>query len=210
MTAPVATRTAYNLKLDQMESCNCPPACGCQFGTGPNHGGCEFIIGWRVRSGRFGSVVLDGVKFVVAADYPGAIHEGGGHAALFVDSAAHKEQVEAIGAILSGQHGGMPWEALAATVATMDGPVITPLEMTVDGTRSSFRVPGVLDVRQTPLRDGATGADKEVHIVYPKGGFFWNDGSICTTSTMQVKHGALAFSHAGCFSAHAEANWSNG
>ncbi len=30
-----------------------------------------------------------------------------------------------------------------------------------------------------------------MHIIYPKGGFFWNDGNVVTTSTMRVTHESL-------------------
>jgi hypothetical protein len=81
--------------------------------------------------------------------------------------------------------------------------------MTVAGTSSSFRIPDVLQVRHTPIKDAASGEDKEVRIVYPKGGFFWNEGDICTTAAMMVHYGNVHFEHPGCYACHAEANWTN-
>jgi hypothetical protein len=204
-----SSATRYDLTLEQIEACNCPPNCPCQFGELPTHTSCEFLIGFHVRKGTFGQVKLDGAKFVVMAHYPGAIHQGNGSAVLFVDEAMSDPQVAALGEVMSGKHGGMPWEALAATVSSLEGPVRVKLEMTLDGTRSRVRVPGVLDVQQTPLTDSVSGADKEVHVVYPKGGFFWDDGNICKTAVMQGKHGKLAFSHSESFGAHAVARWTN-
>jgi hypothetical protein len=209
MSAPAVSRTDYRVRLDQIECCSCPPGCNCQFAGIPNNGYCEFLIGFRVREGHFGPVKLDGATFALAIRYPGAIHEGNGHVALFVDQKASPAQVDAIAGILSGQHGGMPWEALAATVTRFEGPIRAPIELKVDGTRSSFRVPGVLEVRQTPIKDIVSGAEKEVQIRYPQGGFFWNTGNICTTAVMQVHHGDLQFEHPGGYACHAEANWSN-
>jgi len=207
---PTATAvTPYHVQLDQMESCNCPPNCPCQFGSLPTHMNCHFLIGYRIQKGTFGTVRLDGAKFVVICLYPGAIHEGNGTAVLFVDESLTEAQTEAIGQILSGRHGGMPWEALAGTVSSFEGPIRANIEMTVDGTRSSFRIPGVLELRQTPIKDNVSGADKEVHIVYPKGGFFWNDGNVCTTAAMSVRHGQLRFSYPGGYAAHAIARWTN-
>lgn len=205
----VATATRYDVRLDQIESCNCPPNCPCQFGGLPTHTSCHFLIGYRVQEGRFGSVRLDGAKFVVICLYPGAIHEGNGRVALFVDESLTDAQTGAIAQILSGGHGGMPWEALAATMTSIEGPILSKIEMTVNGTRSSFRIPGVLELQQTPIKDSVSGADKEVHIVYPQGGFFWNDGNICTTVAMNSSHGTLRFAHPGCYSAHAIARWTN-
>lgn len=205
--APTATR--FDIQLDHIESCNCPTNCPCQFGGLPTHTSCHFLIGYHVRSGSFGTVKLDGARFIVICVYPGAIHEGNGRAALFVDEQLTDTQVDAIGQILSGRHGGMPWEALSATVTSFEGPIRSRLEMKIDGTRSSFRIPGALELQQTPIKDIVSGADKEVHIVYPKGGFFWNDGNVCTTQVMRATHGPLTFSHAGGYSASAVARWTN-
>ena len=204
-----ATATRFSVKLDQIESCNCPPNCPCQFGGLPTNGACHFLIGYHVQEGMFGDVRLDGTNFVVVCVYPGAIHQGNGKVALFVDERATEAQVNAIASILSGQHGGMPWEALAATVASLDGPNRAKIEMSVNGTHSSFRIPGVCELRQTPIKDPVSGEDKEVHIVYPQGGFFWNDGNVCTSAAMTVSHGAMNFAHPGSYAAHAIARWTN-
>lgn len=209
MPAAAPTRTRYRVTADQIEACNCPPNCGCQFTGYPNDGHCEAIIAFLVREGRFGETELAGVSFAVAMKYPGAIHEGGGTVALWVSDRATPAQRDAVVGILSGQHGGMPWEALAGTIAAFEGPLPAALEVHVAGNRSHFRIPGVLEVRQEPLRDVVSGQEKEVHVVYPRGGFFWNDGTACTTGTMAVRHGPLAFTHAGGWSATAEARWSN-
>ena len=201
--------TPFQVQADQIESCNCPPNCPCQFAGLPTHTSCHFLIGYRIQQGTFGKVRLDGATFVVVCLYPGAIHQGNGRVALFVADTLTDAQVDAVAQILSGKHGGMPWEALAATITSFEGPLRAKIEMTVNGTRWSFRIPGVVDLRQTPLLDSVSGAEKEVHIVYPQGGFFWNDGNVCTTAAMQVSHGALSFAHPGGYSAHAIARWTN-
>lgn len=209
MTPATATRATYRVQADQVECCNCPPACACQFTGTPNNGFCEFLVGFHIRTGKFDQVSLDGVNFVAALKYPGAIHEGNGRVALFVDAKASPAQAQAVTEILTGKHGGMPWEGLAGTVSHFEGPISAPIEMTIDGTRSAFRIPGVLEVRETPLTDVVTGAEKDVHITYPQGGFFWNDGSVCTTAVMQVNHPGFSYKHPGGFAATAVANWSN-
>ena len=207
---PAASATVpFSVTVDQIESCNCPPNCPCQFAGLPTNGSCHFLIGYRIQEGMFGKVRLDGATFVVICMYPGAIHQGNGSVALFVADTLTDAQADAIAQILSGRHGGMPWEALAGTITSFEGPIRTKLEMVVSGTRSSFRIPGVIDLRQTPLKDSVSGADKEVHIVYPQGGFFWNEGSVCTTAEMRSAHGKLRFAHPGGYSAHAIARWHN-
>ncbi len=204
-----ATATHYKVQLDQLESCNCPTNCPCQFGGLPTNTSCHFLIGYHVQEGVFGSVRLDGATFVVVCVYPGAIHEGNGAVVLFVNESLTDPQVDAIAQILSGQHGGMPWEALAGTVTSFEGPVRAKIEMKVNGTRSSFRIPGIVELQQTPIKNIVSGEDSEVHIVYPKGGFFWDDGNVCTTAAMNVTHGTVRFAHPGKYSAHAIARWHN-
>jgi hypothetical protein len=181
----------------------------CQFGGGPVPGFCQFLIGWQVIDGRVGDVDLKDLKFVVAAKYPKAIHEGDAHVVLFVDDKAKPAQVDALVQVLTGQLGGMPWEALAGTVSKLEGPVLKPIEMKFQGNRSSFRIADVLEVRQTPLTDIVSGEEKEIHVTYPKGGFLWNDGSIAKTATMRVDFGTMKFNHERHYAAAAEANWTN-
>lgn len=207
--AETAARTNFKVKAMSLEACNCAHGCNCQFGGFPNEGICEFLIGYEVSDGKFGDVDLNGVRFVVAARYPNAIHEGNGHVALFVDEKATADQVNAIATICTGAQGGMPWEAIAATVTRLEGPIQKPIEMNFDGAQSSFSIGEVLEVRATPLRNPVTGDVNEVHITYPKGGFFWNDGSVVTTDRMKITWSDLSFDHHAKFAAIAEVNWTN-
>ena len=202
-------KTPFRVKAESIEACNCHHGCNCQFAGYPNEGKCEAIVGYEVKAGKFGNVSLNGLRAVVAFKYPKAIHEGHGHVILFVDDKASQEQVDALTTILSGKMGGMPWEALAGTIERFEGPIRKPVEMRMNGTKSELRVPGTLELRLTPLRDSVSGQPKEVHIVYPKGGFFWNDGDIATTETMRVQHGDFRMEWPNRYAAAAEVNWTN-
>jgi hypothetical protein len=167
------------------------------------------MLGFQVIDGHYGDVRLDDVKFVVACMYPKAIHEGNGKVVLFIDDTAKPDQVQALVAILSGQAGGMPWEAIAGTVASFEGPLLKPIEMTINGTRSGYRIPGVLEMVQSPIKDAVSGQDKEIQLVYPKGGFMWDKGDVCTTTAMRVDFGSIRFEHPGGYSCSATARWTN-
>ncbi|HEU4830170.1 MAG TPA: DUF1326 domain-containing protein [Gemmatimonadales bacterium] len=202
-------RTSYRVRAQSVEACNCRHGCNCQFGGFPNDGKCEFIIAYEVAEGRFGNVDLGGVRAVVAGKYPGAIHQGNGHVVLFIDEKATDEQVEAFATILSGKMGGMPWEALAGTIGRLEGPVRTPIDFRAEGQHAAIRAGNFLELVTTPLVNPVTGAINEVHITYPNGGFFWNDGSIVTTSSMRAEHGAFRLEWPERFAAVAEVNWTN-
>lgn len=203
-------RTPYKVKAMSVEACSCAHGCNCQFGGTPNEGICEFVIAYDVEEGRLGDVDLRGVRLVIAAKYPGPIHEGGGKVVLFADQRARPEQVQAMATIMSGQLGGMPWEALAGTIASLEGPIFAPIELAIDGQKARVRVPGAIELDTTPLRNPVTGEEKEVHIVYPRGGFFWNEGNVVTTSTMRCDHPSVRMSWPSKYAATAEVNWSNG
>jgi hypothetical protein len=103
----------------------------------------------------------------------------------------------------------MPWELLATTLSSVDGPVLKPIEMNVDGRSSSFRIPGILEASLTPLKNPVTGEENEVHIVFPKGGLIWNDGDTATTKTMRVDYGEVKFEHPGQSAFFSAFDWSN-
>jgi hypothetical protein len=199
----------FRVKADCAEACNCQHGCNCQFGGFPNEGKCEFILGYVVKEGIFGSTSLNGVRMVVAAKYPKAIHEGNGHVVVFVDEKANDDQASALATILSGKMGGMPGEALAGTITRFEGPVKKPIDITLANERSEVRIPGVIELQLTPLLNPVTGEEKEVHITYPKGGFFWNDARIATTAKMRADYGDLHLEWPNRYASAAEVNWTN-
>lgn len=208
MTA-VEEKTTYQVRAESIEGCNCQHGCNCQFTGFPNEGKCEFIIGYEVKDGQVGGVSVTGVRAVVAGKYPNAIHEGNGHVVLFIDDKASEEQANALATVLSGKLGGMPWEALAGTIARLEGPIRKPIEITAAGEQSLVRVSGAVELQLTPIRDAVSSEPKEVHIVYPKGGFFWNEARIATTATMRAQHGDFHLEWPGKYAAAAEVSWTN-
>lgn len=205
----VQAQTPYRVKATFLESCNCEAGCNCNFGGFPDYGNCEAIIGIVVNDGTIGDVDLTGVKVVLVAKWPQAIHEGNGSAAIFIDESATEAQVGGIATILTGQAGGMPWEILAATLTALDGPHMKKINMNVDGRNSGFSIDGILDVKLTPLMNPVTGEQNEVHIVFPGGGLIWDDGDSATTSTMKVNHGDFNFDYTGKSSFFAPVEWTN-
>lgn len=208
-TAEVPTRTGFRIRADSVEACSCAHGCNCQFGGYPNEGICEFIIGYEIREGHFGDIDMAGVKAAVVAKYPNAIHEGNGHVILFVDQEASGAQVNALASVLSGQHGGMPWEALAATITKFEGPISMPIEIRYQSRRSSVRIPGAIEMQLEPMRNPVTNEEQDVHITYPSGGFFWDDAEIATTTTMNAEYGDLRIEWPAKYASVAEVNWTN-
>jgi hypothetical protein len=202
-------RTPYRVQASYLEACSCNHGCNCQFAGYPNEALCEFVMAFEIDNGKFGSVDLRGVRVVIVLKYPNAIHEGNGRAVCFVSDSATDAQLDAVRQILSGKHGGMPWEALASTLTQFDGPTRAPIEIDTTPYRARLLVPHAVDVQLTPLTNPVTGVEKDVHIVYPKGGFFWNDGSIATTDRMNSTCDGVSFAHPGKYAATANIDWKN-
>ena len=203
------TQTPYKDKGVFLESCNCDSGCNCNFGGFPDHGSCEAVVGIQIDEGNIGDTDLSGMKLVLVVKWPQAIHEGDGAAALYIAESASEEQVGGIATILTGQAGGMPWEILATTLSSLDGPHMKSIKMDVNGRNSGFSIDGICEVKFTPLLNPVTGDENEVHIVFPGGGMIWDDGDNAKTSVMNVDTGAIKFDHSGQSAIFAPVEWTN-
>jgi hypothetical protein len=136
-----AQEAQWAMNATIIEACSCPMFCQCYFDTKPaahggggGHGGhgehaggehfCRFNNAFRVNTGHWGDVKLDGAKFWVAGDLGGDFSEGKlDWAMLFFDPSVTKEQREAIKQIVAhvypaewnsftiGDDAKMQWEA---------------------------------------------------------------------------------------------------
>jgi hypothetical protein len=66
------------LSATRWNYCSCGFGCSCNFSGLPKFGRCETLVGYHIRKGHFDDVLLDGLDFVYAASWPGAIHEEDG------------------------------------------------------------------------------------------------------------------------------------
>ncbi|MGH7214344.1 MAG: DUF1326 domain-containing protein [Tepidisphaeraceae bacterium] len=197
----------WRIKGKWIEACNCAVGCPCNTTGFPTHGNCEGAVGLLVTEGDRDGVDLAGVKVAAAVVWPGAIHEGNGKMAVFVD-AADDDQRNAIISIITAEDGGMPWEILAATVSEISGPFFETVEFKDDGTETAVRVGDKFDIKLQTLKNPVTGEDHEAHFVLP-GGFIWTDGSICTSTAANVGADGVKFDHAGKSGIYADVEWSN-
>ena len=122
------TATPWRLAGDEVNGCSCDWGCPCQFNALPTHGYCQALLGFAVREGHYGSTRLDGVRFAVAASWPGAIHHGGGTLQFAFDESTTPAQREALAAIGSGRAGGggpFPiFASVCAHAADVRGPAV--------------------------------------------------------------------------------------
>lgn len=178
---------AWTLNGTVFVACNCDYGCPCNFNAPPTQGHCHGHWTWQVETGRYGDVPLDGLAFTVAVKWPGAIHEGNGHALLLVDERAGEAQRTAIETLLSGDAGG-PWGVLAWTWPTVDGPHPAPYEIDADGVSFRVRAGSYVDLESEPIRNPVSGAEVHPGAVLPEGIVF-TEGCFGSSKRFRVSNG---------------------
>jgi hypothetical protein len=138
--------------------------------------------------------------------WPGAIHEGNGKLAVFIDGT--EEQGAAMVPILMAEDPGLPWEILAATMSEVHGPFFETIELDDNRMESHIKVGDKLDVKLETFKNPVNGEVHEPHMVL-KDGFIFQDGLIGTSSANRVDADGVAFDHAGNNSYYAEVEWSS-
>jgi hypothetical protein len=197
---------AWQMKAKYYEACNCAYGCPCNMNGFPTYGKCEGSIGLLVVEGEREGVDLSGAKVAASVKWPGAIHEGNGSMAVFIDG--NEQQQQALVTILTAEDPGLPWEILAATVTDIHGPFFEPIEIEDNGTDSRVRVHGKFEIQMETFTNPVSGEKHEVHMVIPKG-FIFTDGHIATTSVNKVDADGVTFDHAGNNAYYAEVEWSS-
>ena len=81
-------------------------ACPCDFGSAPSHGSCTVIQGFRIDSGRYGNVMLDGLNAALMVHSPGHMADGHFRIAFYLDDRADPAQRDALSTIFTIKPGG--------------------------------------------------------------------------------------------------------
>jgi hypothetical protein len=99
----MATQQQWRMRGDVMEACSCTTTCPCNFASVPTELPCGAVVAWRIETGNYGMIRLDGLNVVLYARIPGYIFDGGWTVGVYFDARASREQMEGLGAIFSGQ-----------------------------------------------------------------------------------------------------------
>lgn len=188
---------SWHLKADYVETCNCDFGCPCNFNGFPTYGFCRTLVLFHIQSGSFGDVKLDGLEVIVAESWPKAIHEGNGTLQLFVTKTADQNQRQALLNIFSGKaKGDAPSVLFASTFKYVLDPQFVDIKAKIDGKKSSFSVPGILDVQVESFVNPVTGEEQDIKVELPKG-FIWKIADMAKTKVMRILTPNLNFDDSG-------------
>jgi hypothetical protein len=196
--------TRWHVKGTLVISCNCDYGCPCNFNARPTHGHCEGQWLWHVEDGSFGDTPLDGLSWTVTADWPAAIHEGGGRAMCLYDERANEAQREAIEALVRGGNGG-PWGIF---INTYDLEVVRPMpfDLHLAGLATRVKVGDSIELELATITNPVTGAEVHPGAVLPEG-LVCKEASFGTSRTFKVSD-VIEYDHSGKYTAIAPFEYS--
>jgi hypothetical protein len=191
---PSSAPLSWVFDADYLQACNCDYGCPCEFSAPPTPGFCEGTGAWLIKTGHCGNVSLDGLGLGFAAHWPGAIHLGGGTVTLFIDERANREQREALENIGFGKLGGLPFEILATTFATVQPTCFVPFEVHLDGRNSKARVGDQILFGLEPVKNPVTGDPEFVRIEHATG-FIFKGAEVVSARDLRVSSGSINFQY---------------
>jgi hypothetical protein len=178
----------WRIKADYVDTCNCDYGCPCNFSGFPTGGFCRALTLYHIQSGNYGDVKVDNLDIVTAYSWPKAIHEGNGTFQLFNTEKAREDQIKVIINIFSGQAKGEgPFVLFAGTIKYPLDPQFIDIHVNVDGKKSSFSMPDVMDVQVESFKNPVTGDEQDTKIQLPKG-FIWKLASARSKIMRLVYH----------------------
>lgn len=188
---------AWNLSGNVLIACNCDWGCPCNFNAPPTHGDCEGGWIWSFDEGEVDGVGLGGRAVAVFADWPGAIHHGGGRAGAFIDDGADDAQAGVLAKLLRGEVGG-PW-AIFINTYELDGPHRARFTVDLADHASTATVEGVAELELQPIRNPVSGAEVHPEMVLPEG-LVVKRGGLAASRVFRV-HCGVPYDHSGRYAA---------
>jgi hypothetical protein len=178
-------------------ACSCDYGCPCNVNGRPSTGNCEGGWAWQIDGGHYGETTLDGLAFSIFADWPGAIHEGGGKAIGRYDERADDAQREALTTLMRGEAGG-PWGVFITTYE-LEEPQPASFDIQIDGARSRYTIgdSAVLEVQN--IHNPVTGAEIHPRLELPEG-LLVRALDLFASKTFRIT-GSVAYDHSGRYAA---------
>jgi hypothetical protein len=148
---------SWRLNGNVLIACNCDWGCPCNFNARPSRGKCEGGWIWVIQQGHVNDTRVDGLGVALFADWPGAIHEGGGRAACYIDDRADQSQRTALTGVLRGEMGG-PWGLFMKTYQ-LAPPEPARFDVTMAEHGSRATIGNVVELELQAIRNPVTQAE---------------------------------------------------
>lgn len=197
--------TQWYLKGNIIGSCSCDWGCPCNFDAPPTNWWCQGGYTWQIRDGRYGDTVLDGLHCSLYVQAPGPLHQGHVTCQFVIDEKADDKQREALLTLLKGGIGG-PFAVFASVTETLLDPIYAPYNVSINGLESQVKIPGVLDLELSTIKNPVTGAEEELQLVKPTG--FTSKISNLGMSAVYRFTGGFQHDHSGKYAEFAEFDYS--
>ncbi|HVL66150.1 MAG TPA: DUF1326 domain-containing protein [Vicinamibacterales bacterium] len=185
------------LKGDVLIACNCDYGCPCNFNARPSRGFCEGGWIWLFEQGHVDGVRVDRLGVALYAKWPGAIHEGGGRAACYLDERADASQRDALTRLLRGDIGG-PWGIFIKTYE-LAPPIAAPFDVHQSAHASRVTIGSAVELELQTIRNPVTNAEVHPEVVMPEG-LVIKRGSMAASKVFRVADG-LQVDHSGQYAA---------
>ena len=189
--------TAWQLTGDVLIACNCDWGCPCNFNARPSRGKCEGGWIWMIERGRVDATDVSGLGIALFADWPGAIHEGGGRAACYLDDRATEDQQRALTSVLRGELGG-PWGIFSKTY-DLAGPEPVPFDVHLADYGSRATIGHAVELQVQAMRNPVTQAEVHPEMVLPEG-LVVKQGKLAASRVFRVTN-SVAYDHSGQYAA---------
>jgi hypothetical protein len=199
----------WSMKGSILGPCNCDWGCPCNFDVAPSYGHCEGIYAYSIDQGRYGPIMLDGLKYVHAGSFPGPVHEGKGTGLLLVDSTASPAQRLALEELWKSGEAGMPFDVWCSVTSNWLDTVVAPIEIEWNAMSSRVRVAGgkLLDLAMSRVKNPVTSEEEITYLVKPTG-FTSKHTELGTTSVFRLRYGDWDWDHSGKYGEFAEYEYS--
>jgi hypothetical protein len=188
---------AWQLNGNVLIACNCDWGCPCNFNARPSRGHCEGGWIWMIDRGHVDAVQLDGLGLALFADWPGAIHEGGGRAVCYLDERADAAQRTALTSVLFGELGG-PWGLFRKTY-DLSRPDPARFEVSLAQQQTRAKIGSAVELEMQAIRNPVTQAEAHPEIVLPEG-LVTKHGHLATSKVFRVRAG-VEYDHSGQYAA---------
>lgn len=139
---------AWELSGTYFEHCPCGMVCPCTTSALTMPGDvdrCTVVFAFHIEAGNVDGVEMAGRTAVLVVDAPRIMIDGGWKVGLYVDDGATDEQFGALGAVFSGQRGGI-WAGVSALVVEMLGAERVPITFSGSGRTHRLRVGDTIDM----------------------------------------------------------------